>query len=342
MKIIIAGAGKVGATLTRSLSADGHDITLIDNKKEALTAACELYDVMGTEGSCATLETLTEAGAAEADLLIAVTNADEINLLCCVTARRINPKIHTIVRIRNAEYTAQILEMRDIFGISLIVNPEYSAAVEIERLLRYPGFLARESFAKGKVELVEFRLDEKSPLAGLQLNRISSVLKARVLICAVMRGSTITLPRGDFELKADDRIYMTAPAHELGGILRPVNPREVEYEVRPGAPAVEVLRRGIEVIFIDGLDAQVRETPVLPFLDVAEVHAEVAADEPFRAGDQNLHYFTMLGMPFSSFWMYSSEAIFAFVSARSSRRVLSELNSLMVARFVSPSLKYLS
>ena len=178
MKIIIAGAGKVGATLTRSLSADGHDITLIDNKKEALAAACELYDVMGTEGSCATLETLTEAGAAEADLLIAVTNADEINLLCCVTARRINPKIHTIVRIRNAEYTAQILEMRDIFGISLIVNPEHSAAVEIERLLRYPGFLARESFAKGKVELVEFRLDEKSPLAGLQLNRISSVLKA--------------------------------------------------------------------------------------------------------------------------------------------------------------------
>ena len=267
MKIIIAGAGKVGATLTRSLSADGHDITLIDNKKEALAAACELYDVMGTEGSCATLETLTEAGAAEADLLIAVTNADEINLLCCVTARRINPKIHTIVRIRNAEYTAQILEMRDIFGISLIVNPEHSAAVEIERLLRYPGFLARESFAKGKVELVEFRLDEKSPLAGLQLNRISSVLKARVLICAVMRGSTITLPRGDFELKADDRIYMTAPAHELGGILRELGviTRKVKRVILGGGSLIslnlaQMLEKdGIKVQIIDRNRARCEE-----------------------------------------------------------------------------------
>ena len=267
MKIIIAGAGKVGATLTRSLSADGHDITLIDNKKEALTAACELYDVMGTEGSCATLETLTEAGAAEADLLIAVTNADEINLLCCVTARRINPKIHTIVRIRNAEYTAQILEMRDIFGISLIVNPEHSAAVEIERLLRYPGFLARESFAKGKVELVEFRLDAKSPLAGLQLNRISTVLKARVLICAVMRGSTITLPRGDFELKADDRIYMTAPAHELGGILRELGviTRKVKRVILGGGSLIslnlaQMLEKdGIKVQIIDRNRARCEE-----------------------------------------------------------------------------------
>ena len=215
-----AGAGKVGSNLTRVLSADGHDITLIDSKKEALSAACELYDVMGLEGNCATLDSLKEAGAADADLLIAVTNADEVNLLCCVTARRLNPNIHTIVRIRNAEYTAQILEMRDVFGLSLVVNPEYSAAVEIERLLRYPGFLTRESFAKGRVELVEFRLNDESPLTGLKLKQISAVLKTRVLICAVQRGSSITLPDGEFELKADDRIYMTAPARELGGILR--------------------------------------------------------------------------------------------------------------------------
>ena len=267
MKIIIAGAGKVGATLTRSLSADGHDITLIDNKKEALTAACELYDVMGTQGNCATLETLSEAGAAEADLLIAVTNADEINLLCCVTARQLNPKIHTIVRIRNSEYTSQILEMRDVFGLSLIVNPEHSAAIEIERLLRYPGFLTRESFAGGKVELVEFRLTPGSPLTGLKLHQISGVLKTRVLICAVMRGSSITLPRGDFELKADDRIYMTAPSNELGGILRELGviTRKVKRVILGGGSLISLYlaqmldEDGIKVQIIDRNRARCEE-----------------------------------------------------------------------------------
>ena len=220
MKIIIAGIGKVGSSLTAELAADGHDITLIDTNAEVLEKLCTEYDVMGLEGNCATMQVLKDAGAAEADLLIAVTDADEINLLCCVTAHQINPRIHTIVRIRNSEYTSQIMEMRDVFGLSLIVNPERSAAWEIERLLRYPGFLTRESFAKGQVELVEFRLTGDSPLAGLKLKELPAVLKTRVLICAVMRGSGITLPGGDFELKAGDRIYMTAPARELSGILR--------------------------------------------------------------------------------------------------------------------------
>ncbi len=267
MKIIIAGAGKVGTTLTKALSADGHDITLIDNDREALSSACELYDVMGMEGNCATLEVLTEAGAAEADLLIAVTNADEVNLLCCVTARELNPRLHTIVRIRNSEYTAQILAMKHVFGISLIVNPEYSAASEIARLLRFPGFLARESFAKGRVELVEFRLKEDSPLTGLKLYQISDVLKTRVLICAVMRGSSITLPRGDFELKADDRIYMTAPASELGGILRELGviTRKVKRVILGGGSLISrylstmLERDGIKVQIIDRSRARCEE-----------------------------------------------------------------------------------
>ena len=259
MKIIIAGAGKVGSTLTKVLSADGHDITLIDSKKEALNAACQLYDVMGLEGNCATLDALTQAGAAEADLLIAVTNADEVNLLCCVTARQLNPAIHTIVRIRNAEYTAQMLEMREVFGLSLIVNPERSAALEIERLLRYPGFLTREVFARGRLELVEFKLKKDSPLAGLKLKDISSVLKTKVLICAVMRGSSITLPGGDYELKTDDRIYMTAPSHELGKILRELGviTRKVKRAILGGGGLISVHlgqmleKDGIKVQIID-------------------------------------------------------------------------------------------
>ena len=251
MKIIIAGAGKVGSTLTKVLSADGHDITLIDSKKEALNAACGLYDVMGLEGNCATMDALAEAGAAEADLLIAVTNADEVNLLCCVTARQINPALHTIVRIRNAEYTSQILQMRDVFGLSLIVK--------IERLLRYPGFLTREVFARGQLELVEFRLSEGSPLDGLTLKNISSVLKTKVLICAVMRGSSITLPGGDFALKADDRIYMTAPARELGSILRELGviTRKVRRVILGGGSLISIHlgqlleKDGIKVQIID-------------------------------------------------------------------------------------------
>lgn len=220
MKIIIAGVGKVGTSLTGELAEDGHDITIIDTNQEVMERICSQYDVMGLEGNCATMQVLKEAGTAEADLLIAVTNADEMNLLCCVTARQINPRIHTIVRIRNSDYASQIMEMREVFGLSLIVNPERSAALEIERLLRYPGFLKRESFAKGRVELVEFKLADTSPLAGVPLKSIVQVLKTRVLICAVMREGTVTLPTGDFILKGGDRVYMTAPSRELGGILR--------------------------------------------------------------------------------------------------------------------------
>ncbi len=259
MKIIIAGCGKVGTTLTAELVADGHDITLIDTKSDIVERLCTQYDVMGLEGNCATMQVLKDAGAAEADLLIAVTNADEVNLLCCVTARQINPRLNTIVRIRNSEYTAQILEMRDVFGLSLIVNPERSAAWEIERLLRFPGFLTRESFAKGQVELVEFRINQTSPLAGVRLINLRDVLKTRVLICAVIRNGSVTLPDGDFELKAGDRIYMTAPARELSGILRQLGviTRKVKRVILGGGSRIsyylgQMLERdGIQVQIID-------------------------------------------------------------------------------------------
>ena len=221
MKIIIAGIGKVGTTLTAQLAADGHDITIIDRKNARIERVCGQYDVMGLEGNCATAQTLRDAGAKEADLLIAVTDADEINLLCCVTARQINPGIHTIVRIRDSEYAQQIIEMREVFGLSLIVNPERSAAVEIERLLRLPGFLKRESFAKGRVELVEFRIGEDSPLANISLRDLPNVLRTKVLICAVLRGGEVVITAtGDFVLKAGDRVFMTAPATALGTLLR--------------------------------------------------------------------------------------------------------------------------
>lgn len=140
VKIIIAGDGKVGMTLTRQLSAEGHDLTLIDNDLSALESSEERYDIMVVHGNCASMPVLRQAGILEADLLIAATGADEINLLCCMSAHQMNKKLHTIARIRNPEYTSQIYEIRDAFALSLTVNPERQAAEEIEKLLKYPGF----------------------------------------------------------------------------------------------------------------------------------------------------------------------------------------------------------
>ena len=147
MKIIIAGDGKVGSALTRKLSSEGYDLTVIDSDKSVLESSAEKYDVIALQGNCAAMDTLKEAGVESANLLIAATSADEVNLLCCMTAHCLNPNLHTIARIRNPEYIDQIYEMRDFFALSLSVNPERQAANEMERLLRYPGFLKRESFA---------------------------------------------------------------------------------------------------------------------------------------------------------------------------------------------------
>ena len=180
MKIIIAGDGKVGATLTRQLSAEGNDITLVDANPKVLAATEETYDIMAVQGNCATMETLEQAGVMEADLLIAATSADEINLLCCLTAHGMNKRLHTIARIRNPEYTDQIVKMRDTFALSLTVNPEKQAAAEIERLLKYPGFLKRDTFAKGRVEIVELRVDRDSKLCNQALNDLDSIIRCRV------------------------------------------------------------------------------------------------------------------------------------------------------------------
>lgn len=220
MKILIAGAGKVGASLTRGLSADGHEITLIDLQKAALESLCEQYDAMGLEGNCASMRVLSDAGVTGADLLIAVTDADELNLLSCVTARKLNPNLRTIARIRNPEYTEQVYAMRDLFGLSMIINPERAAAREIEHVLRYPGFLQRDAFARGRVQIVEFRLEKDSRLCGVALKDIAPIVKCRILICVVQRDGQAIMPKGDFVLQEGDRIFATAPANNLSILLR--------------------------------------------------------------------------------------------------------------------------
>ena len=220
MKILIAGSGKVGTTLTRQLSAEGYDLTLIDTNSSVLEQSLERYDVMAVHGNCAAMETLKEAGVEKADLLIAVTNADEMNLLCSMTAHGVNPRLHTIARIRNPEYTDQIYEMRNVFALSLSVNPERQAAMEIEQLLKYPGFLKREAFAKGRVEIVELKVKPGSPLCNVALSDLNSIIGCKVLVCTVLRKGLAAAPDGNFILCEGDRIFVTATTNTLTTLLK--------------------------------------------------------------------------------------------------------------------------
>ncbi len=220
MNIIIAGDGKVGSMLTRQLSSEGHDITVIDCNAAVLQQSVERYDVISVHGNCASMEVLQQAGVRDADLLIAVTNADEVNLLCCTTAHALNAKLHTIARIRNPEYTEQIYRMRDVFGLSMVINPENRAATEIERLLKYPGFLRRDTFAKGKTEIVELRVDGNSKLKDVRLMDLRNIVKCQVLVCAVLRDGNAIAPRGDFVLREGDRLFVTALSYNLTKLLK--------------------------------------------------------------------------------------------------------------------------
>lgn len=230
MNIIVAGVGKVGYTLANQLIQEGHSLTLIDRDNSVVTTAVETFDAIGIVGNCASKEVLVDAGVESADLLITATNADEVNLLCAMTAHGINPKIHTIARVRNPEYSDQIMTMPQVFHLSLTVNPEKQAAIEIERLLKYPGFLRRDTFARGNTEIVELRVDSKSKLCNVKLMDMHSVVKCRVLVCAVLREGKAMAPSGNFVMQEGDRLFITAPTTDLtvllknlGVITRPVH-----------------------------------------------------------------------------------------------------------------------
>lgn len=220
MKIIIAGIGKVGALLVKQLNGSEYDITIIDLKQNILEDMVGRYDVMAVQGNCASMNVLLQAEVEKADLLIAMTGMDEVNLLACMTAHGLNPNLNTIVKIRNPEYFSQVYKMRDMFALSLIVNPDRQAAREVERLLKFPGFLKRDTFAKGRVEVVELRIDENSKLNNLALNDMYKIVKGKVLVSAVARKGKAITPDGNFVLKNGDHIFVTATMAELTIMLR--------------------------------------------------------------------------------------------------------------------------
>ncbi len=279
MKILIAGCGQVGETLAQELSAEGHDLTLMDSDPRVLEAGMERYDVIAVQGNCASMQTLSDAGIEQADLLIACTGSDELNLLCCMTAHVVNPHLHTIARIRNPEYTEQAYHMRDAFALSMAFNPEHQAAVEIERLLKFPGFQKRDSFAKGRVEIVEIRIEPESKLCNVPLSTLYSTVKCRVLVCAVLRDGTAVAPSGTFTLRAGDRIFVTAPSDNLALLLKNLGivTRKVHRVLIAGGGKIsyylaELLRKShMDLTVIESNPDRCRELAAqLPHVDVIE------------------------------------------------------------------------
>ena len=262
MNIIIVGAGKVGLTLTRQLITE-HRITVVDQNAQLIDNIVNIYDVLAVCGNGASYEVQREAEAEKADLLIATTTNDEINILACLVAKKLGVR-HTIARIRNPEYEKQLRFMRGELGLSMAINPEKVAAREIARILRFPAAMKIESFSKGRLELVEYRLPEDSALDGLSLLDIYKSTRIRVLVCAVARKDETIIPSGDFVLQAGDKIYLTSAPDQLAkffqhlGVFR----KKASSVMIVGASkmcyylAEELLRMGMSVKIIDQSEAQ--------------------------------------------------------------------------------------
>ena len=222
MRIIIIGLGTIGKTILKNLSHKGHNITIIDEDKDKIENLIGKYDVSGVVGNGACIDIQREAGIKDADLAIALTNSDELNVFACLVAKKIGVK-NTIARVRNPDYRKQIMEMKDELGISMIVNPEQDTATEIFNLINLPSIAQVEHFAKGRVLLVEIVVENGCALVGETLITLGKKLKTKVLICAVERGHTVTIPTGNFVIKEGDRIHLTSDAKSLRDFLAEVN-----------------------------------------------------------------------------------------------------------------------
>ncbi|MBQ4590884.1 MAG: Trk system potassium transporter TrkA [Clostridia bacterium] len=258
MKIVIVGCGKVGYALAAQLSAENHDITVVDNNSRVIEKAQETLDVMSMSGNGAALAIQQEARVGEADLLIATTSSDELNLLCCIVAKRLGCR-HTISRVRNTDYMNQLTFMRDDFGLSMTVNPEYATARTIWRFLQFPSFLKIDSFAKGRVELVELKITENSVLNGKSLDKLSTELHLKVLVCVVERDNRIFIPKGDFVLREGDKINVTAPRSELTKMIKTlgISTQKIRNVMVVGGGRIaeylaeELIRSGVDVKIIE-------------------------------------------------------------------------------------------
>lgn len=221
MQIIIVGCGKVGIALTEQLSREEHNITIIDNNYDTVKVVSGTYDVMGIAGNGASYKTLMDADIEHTDMLIAVTESDELNLLCCVIAKKAS-NCHTIARVRNPIYSAERKFIKQELGLSMIINPEFAAAREIARLLRFPSAIEIDSFSKGRIEMLRFRVPQDSKLSGIALKDISGKMQCEILVCVAQHGNQILIPDGNYVVQEGDLLSIIATPRNASDFFRKI------------------------------------------------------------------------------------------------------------------------
>ena len=222
MRIVIIGLGTIGKTILKNLADEDHNVTIIDEDKDKVEGLIEKYDVSGVVGNGASISIQKEAGMRTADLAIVLTDSDELNIFACLVAKKLGVK-NTITRVRNPEYSKQIMEMKDELGISMIVNPEKDTATEIFNLINLPSIGQVDHFGNGRALLVEIVAEKGCSLIGQTLISIGRSLSTRVLICAVQRGQEVIIPTGNFLIREGDRIHLTSDAKSLRDFISEIN-----------------------------------------------------------------------------------------------------------------------
>ncbi len=222
MNILIIGCGKVGSTLAAQLNEEGNNITVIDTDPELVSDLADSLDVMGITGNGATLTVQREAGIEKADLLIAVTGSDELNLLCCLVAKLAGNCL-TIARIKDPDYSSEAPFLREQLGLAMIINPEYAAAEEIARVLRFPSAIKIDTFARGRVELLKFRMPEGSRLVGMSVKDVIGKLGCDILVCTVERGDEAYITKGDFVFEEKDIVSIIASPKNAAEFFEKIN-----------------------------------------------------------------------------------------------------------------------
>ncbi len=214
MKIIIVGVGRVGTTLIRSFSHEKHDLVAIDVDVKNVDKIVNKYDVKGLVGSGCEREILMDAEVGKADFFVACTSRDELNIICCILAKKLGAK-HTIARVRDPEYFREMDNIKDVLGLDLAFNPEYRTAVEISQILKFPSANSVETFSNTNVKMVEFDITEGNPIIGKSVMEIIREYQGKLLFAVVKRGEEVIIPRGDFIVQQDDIIHVFAPETDI-------------------------------------------------------------------------------------------------------------------------------
>jgi len=301
LNIIIVGAGKIARTIVAQLVEEGHDLTIVDIDSSVIDEFTQAYDCMGVVGNGATYATLKEAGIESADLFIAVTQSDELNLLCCTIAKQFSDAA-TIARVRNPEYNREVGYLRDKLGLAMIINPELEAAKEIARILFLPTALEINSFAHGHAELIKIRLPEGNMLDGKSIAYLGQHVTNEILICAVERDGNIVIPHGDFVLRSGDIISFAATRKSCLSFLKLIgfNTKGVRDTMIVGGGiacyylADQLIKSGIDVKIIESDASRCEELSVL-FPKATIINADATDKELLlEAGIHNAQSFVPL------------------------------------------------